>query len=169
MTGELDLQKSQSLTGESTFKLSFTHYTYLMRLDNNEMKFYEKYAIEQNLTVRQLQKEIQNNTILRIKEKKRVRNNSSKETKRYYKRPLYIGFFGLDEITNNNEKVLKDRLIEHLEKFLLELGRGFAFVKRQYRLTLSEDSYFADLVFYNIPLKCYVIIELKTRKLNTKI
>jgi len=73
---------------------------------------------------------------------------------------------GLDEINQGEEKVLEAKLIEHLEKFLLELGRGFAFVKRQYRLTLSEDIFYADLVFYNIPLKCYVVIELKTRKLK---
>ena len=166
MTGELDFIKSQSMTGESKFKLSFTHYTYLMRLDDEEMSFYEKYAIEQNLTVRQLQKEIQNNTILRINDNKDLISLSQTKPKDIIKDPYILDFLGLDEIKNGDEKVLENRLIEHLEKFLLELGRGFAFVGRQYRLTLSEDSYFADLVFYNIPLKCYVIIELKTRKLK---
>ena len=73
---------------------------------------------------------------------------------------------GLDEILDGQENLLEDKLVEHLEKFLLELGRGFAFVGRQYRLTLAEDNFWADLVFYNIPLKCYVIFELKTRKLK---
>lgn len=166
MTGVLDLVKSQSVTGEFKFKLSFTHYIYLMRLEDDEMKFYEQYAIEQNLSVRQLQQAVQSNAILRIKSEHNELSITQNRPKDIIKDPYILDFLGLDEIQNGEEKVLENKLIEHLEKFLLELGRGFAFVGRQYRLTLSEDSYFADLVFYNIPLKCYVIIELKTRKLK---
>ncbi len=159
-------QKSQSLTGEFKFKLSFTHYTYLIRLEDEEMKFYEKHAIEQNLSVRELQKSIQNNTMIRLSSKQDMQKTAIIKPKDIIKDPYILDFLGLDDIKDGNEKALENKLIEHLEKFLLELGRGFAFVGRQYRLTLSEDSYFADLVFYNIPLKCYVIIELKTRKLK---
>ena len=138
-----------------------------MRLDDKEMQFYENYAIEQNLTVRELQKAVQNNTILRLlEEKKQDSKIIERKPKEIVKDPYILDFLGLEEIKTGEEKVLENKLIEHLEKFLLELGRGFAFVGRQYRLTLSEDSYFADLVFYNIPLKCYVIIELKARKLK---
>ena len=158
--------KSQSLTGELKFKLSFTHYTYLIRLEEKEMKFYEQYAIEQNLTVRELQKAVQNNTMLRVDFKQEVLSITPQKPKDIIKDPYILDFLGLDEISSGNEKLLESKLIEHLEKFLLELGRGFAFVKRQYRLTLSEDNFYADLVFYNIPLKCYVVIELKTRKLK---
>ena len=158
--------KLQSLTGELQFRLSFTHYTYLVRLDDEEFKFYEKYAIEQNLSVRELQKAVQDNTIYRVGNiQKRLEIMPSKP-KDIIKDPYILDFLGLDEINQGDEKLLEDKLIEHLEKFLLELGRGFAFVKRQYRLTLSEDNFYADLVFYNIPLKCYVVIELKTRKLK---
>ena len=166
LSGVLDCQKSQSVTGELRFRLSFTHYTYLMRLDDKEMKFYESYAIEQKLSVRELQKAVQNNTILRLEEKKQDSKISQIKPKEIVKDPYILDFLGLEEIKTGEEKVLENKLIEHLENFLLELGRGFAFVGRQYRLTLSEDSYFADLVFYNIPLKCYVIIELKARKLK---
>lgn len=166
LTEELDFSKSQSVTGEFSFKLSFTHYTYLMRLDDKEMKFYEQYAIDQNLSVRELQKAVQNSTILRIKSEQNVLNVIQNKPKDIIKDPYILDFLGLDEIKDGQEKVLEKKLIEHLEKFLLELGRGFAFVGRQYRLTLSEDNYYADLVFYNIPLKSYVIIELKTRKLK---
>ncbi|MBL0721106.1 MAG: DUF1016 family protein, partial [Sulfurovum sp.] len=159
-------RKSQSLTDQLNFKLSFTHYTYLIRLENDEMKFYEQYAIEQNLTVRGLQKAVQNNTMLRVDNNQKVLSIAPKKPKDIIKDPYILDFLGLDEINQGEENILESKLIEHLEKFLLELGRGFAFVKRQYRLTLSEDSYYADLVFYNIPLKCYVVIELKTKKLK---
>ncbi len=158
--------KLQSVTGVLKFKLSFTHYTYLIRLDDDEMKFYEKYAIEQQLSVRELQKTIQNNTILRVDATQKVLSTALSKPKDIIKDPYILDFLGLDEIPQGEEKLLESKLIEHLEKFLLELGRGFAFVKRQYRLTLSEDNFYADLVFYNIPLKCYVVIELKTRKLK---
>jgi predicted nuclease of restriction endonuclease-like (RecB) superfamily len=167
-------KKLQSLTGELiatqndelNFQLSFTHYTYLIRLDNEEMKFYERYAIEQNLSVRGLQKAVQDNTILRINREPKALTTTTRKPKEIIKDPYILDFLGLDEVKSGQEKILENRLIEHLEKFLLELGRGFAFVGRQYRLTLSEDSFYADLVFYNIPLKCYVIIELKARKLK---
>jgi len=162
LTGELRCNKN----GELNFQLSFTHYTYLIRLNNDEMQFYEKYAIEQKLSVRELQKAVQSNTILRTNQEQKVLTTSTLKPKEIIKDPYILDFLGLDEIKNGQEKILENRLIKHLEKFLLELGRGFAFVGRQYRLTLSEDSFYADLVFYNIPLKCYVIIELKARKLK---
>lgn len=159
-------KKLQSVTGEFKFRLSFTHYTYLMRLDEDEMKFYEQYAIEQNLSVRELQKSVKNNTILRLKSDNKVVSLGQKKPKEIIKDPYILDFLGLDEIKDGEERILENKLVENLEKFLLELGRGFAFVGKQYRLTLSEDSYYADLVFYNIPLKSYVVIELKTRKLK---
>lgn len=158
--------KLQSLTGELKFKLSFTHYAYLIRLEDNEMKFYEQYATEQNLSVRELQKAVKSNVMMRVDANQKVLGTALSKPKEIIKDPYILDFLGLDEINEGEEKVLESKLIEHLEKFLLELGRGFAFVKRQYRLTLSEDNFYADLVFYNIPLKCYVVIELKTRKLK---
>jgi len=158
--------KLQSLTGEFNFRLSFTHYTYLIRLDDEEFKFYEKYAIEQNLSVRELQKAVQDNTMYRVGNTQKRLEITPSKPKDIIKDPYILDFLGLDEINQGDEKLLENKLIEHLEKFFLELGRGFAFVKRQYRLTLSEDNFYADLVFYNIPLKCYVVIELKTRKLK---
>ncbi|CAA6820667.1 MAG: FIG074102: hypothetical protein [uncultured Sulfurovum sp.] len=161
-----DLGKSQSLTGELNFRLSFTHYTYLIRLDNEEMKFYEQYAIDNRLSVRALQKAVQNFVIARVTEGSKALSTTEIKPKDIIKDPYILDFLGLDESQHTDEKVLEHKLVEHLEKFLLELGRGFAFVGRQYRLTVSEDSFYADLVFYNIPLKSYVIIELKTRKLQ---
>lgn len=167
LAGESVNEKSQSLTDQLKFQLSFTHYTFLVRLEDAEMKFYENYAVEQNLSVRELEKAVQSNVILRLQSnKKQVQQIQTLQPKNIIKDPYILDFLGLEEIRSGQEHLLENSLIQHLEKFLLELGRGFAFVGRQYRLTLSEESYYADLVFYNIPLKCYVVLELKTRKLK---
>ena len=157
--------KLRSLTGELNFRLSFTHYTYLIRLDDEEFRYYEKYAIENRLSVRGLQKAVQESVMIRGSSEPR-QLPAKLQPKDVVKDPYILDFLGLDEVRNGEEKVLENSLVNHMEKFLLELGRGFAFVGRQYRLTLAEDSFYADLVFYNIPLKCYVIIELKSRKLK---
>jgi len=159
-------KKSQSLIDQLDFKLSFTHYSYLIRLDEKEMKFYENYAIKNKLSVRELQKAVQSNLILRVPLEQKELTNKQSKPKEIIKDPYILDFLGLDDIKQGQESILGNKLIEHLEKFLLELGRGFAFVGKQYRLTLAEDSFYADLVFYNIPLKSYVVIELKTRKLK---
>lgn len=159
-------KKSQSLIDQLDFKLSFTHYSYLIRLNEKEMKFYENYAIKNKLSVRELQKAVQSNLILRVPLEQKELTNKQNKPKEIIKDPYILDFLGLDEIKQGQESILGNKLIEHLEKFLLELGRGFAFVGKQYRLTLAEDSFYADLVFYNIPLKSYVVIELKTRKLK---
>jgi hypothetical protein len=82
------------------------------------------------------------------------------------KDPYMLEFLGLDNKAKYLEKELEEALINHLEKFILELGRGFCFVARQKRLTFDNSHYFIDLVFYNSILKCYVVIDLKTDKLS---
>jgi predicted nuclease of restriction endonuclease-like (RecB) superfamily len=80
--------------------------------------------------------------------------------------PLVLEFLGLEEKSGFSETDLESALIDHLEKFLLELGKGFLFEARQRRFTFDEDHYFVDLVFYNRLLRCYVIIDLKLDKLT---
>jgi hypothetical protein len=126
LTGELECSQTEQLN----FQLSFTHYSYLIRLDNEEMKFYEKYAIEQKLSVRGLQKAVKSNMILRTSREKKSLTISTLKPKDIIKDPYVLDFLGLDEVKTGQEKMLENRLIEHLEKFLLELGRGFAFVGR---------------------------------------
>jgi predicted nuclease of restriction endonuclease-like (RecB) superfamily len=82
------------------------------------------------------------------------------------KEPLVLEFLGLDEKAGYSETDLESALIDHLEKFLLELGKGFLFEARQKRFTFDEDHYFLDLVFYNRLLRCYVVIDLKLDKLT---
>lgn len=157
-------EKVQSLTGQLNLDLSFTHYVYLMRLEDEEIIFYERLAKEQKLSVRKLERAVQSNTMLRLKGKNTIEQGTL-QPRDIIKDPYILEFLGLDEIKEGQEGTLESKIIEHLEKFLLELGRGFAFVGRQYRITIDEQSYYADLVFYNIPLKCYVVVELKARKI----
>ena len=83
-----------------------------------------------------------------------------------FKEPYVLEFLGLDEAAGYSESDLESALITHLEKFLLELGKGFLFEARQKRFTFDEDHYFVDLVFYNRLLRCYVLIDLKLDKLS---
>lgn len=82
------------------------------------------------------------------------------------KEPLVLEFLGLPESHQLVESKLEESLIGNLQQFLLELGKGFAFLARQKRLTLDGDHFYADLVFYHVILKCYVVIDLKTKKLT---
>ena len=82
------------------------------------------------------------------------------------KDPYVLEFLNLPENHRLNETELEERLITHLQAFLLELGHGFAFIGRQQRLTLDSDHFYADLVFYHVRLKCYIVIDLKTQKLT---
>ena len=80
--------------------------------------------------------------------------------------PMILEFLGLERKAEYYEKDLESALIDHLQQFLLELGNGFSFIARQKRLLIEDDEYFADLVFYNRLLRCFVVIELKTKKLT---
>ena len=82
------------------------------------------------------------------------------------KDPMYLEFLGLKPQATYYEKDLESAIITHLQHFLLELGQGFTFVARQKRILLEDDEFFADLVFYNRLLKCFVVVELKTGKLT---
>jgi predicted nuclease of restriction endonuclease-like (RecB) superfamily len=171
----LQFQKYQSLTGEFKFELTFTHYVTLMRLPDTEMTFYEALAKREKYSVRELDRAIKSNYIQRVLGNKEDPKSLqiSKLTKdsspsEIIKDPYLAEFLGFDIIDDNTENQLESALIENLEKFLMELGRGFAFVKRQYALNISGSVFRADLVFYNIPLKRYVIIELKTTEAKHK-
>ena len=82
------------------------------------------------------------------------------------KDPMYLEFLGLKREAEYYEKDVESALIKHLQEFLLELGNGFSFVARQKRILLEDDEFFADLVFYNRLLRCFIIIEIKTHKMT---
>ena len=87
------------------------------------------------------------------------------DTKEFVKDPYVLEFLDLPENIEGKESVLETALINNLQKFLLELGKGFSFVARQFRISTETDHFYADLVFYNYILKCFVVIDLKTTKL----
>lgn len=100
--------------------------------------------------------------VLSVARKERIPENPTD----IIKDPMILEFLGLERKAEYYEKDLESTLIDHLQQFLLELGNGFSFIARQKRLLIEDDEYFADLVFYNRLLRCFVVIELKTKKLT---
>ena len=160
-------------------ELSWSHYRRLMRIPNQEQReFYMKAAVEEHWTVRQLDHQIATfyrERLLSSQGEKRElirseiqRSEPVTAADDFIKDPYVLDFLDLGGRTDFDEHQLEQALMTRLQEFMLELGRGFAFVGRQYRLDGEQASYYVDLVFYNIKLKCYVLIELKTRPLNAK-
>ncbi len=155
--------------------LSWTHYRTLLRVDKAEARaFYEIEAIKNNWAARELERQINSLLYERLtlsKDKKGLMRLATKgqhvqRPTDVFKDPVVIEFLGLPESPRLVETDLEQALIDNLQAFLLELGKGFAFVARQERLTLDGDYFYIDLVFYHTVLKCYVIIDLKTGKLT---
>lgn len=155
--------------------LSWSHYRALMRVENDEARqFYEQEAARNRWSKRQLERQINTllfERLLKSRDKDGVLQLVSKgqETEHpidIIKDPYALEFLGLPESHRLVESELETALTNHMQEFLLELGAGFAFVARQKRLTLNGDHFYADLVFYHVRLKCYVIIDLKTEKLT---
>lgn len=155
--------------------LSWTHYRILMRVSNLPARgFYEIEAIQQNWTARELERQINSLLFERLaksRDKKGVMKLATKGQQvqtpaDVFKDPVVIEFLGLPESHRLVETKVEEALITNLKDFLLELGKGFAFVARQERLTLEGDHFYVDLVFYHTILKCYVLIDIKVRKLT---
>jgi predicted nuclease of restriction endonuclease-like (RecB) superfamily len=155
--------------------LSWTHYRTLLRVDKPEARgFYEIEAIKNNWSARELERQINSLLHERLALSKDKRGLMTLATKGHavqqpadvFKDPVVMEFLGMPESPRLVETDLEQALINNLQSFLLELGKGFAFVARQERLTLDGDHFYIDLVFYHTILKCYVIIDLKTGKLT---
>ena len=156
-------------------KLSWSHYISLISIsDDIERKFYEKQAINQNLSVRELDRQISSALFERLalsKDKKGVLQLSEKghiitQPHEAVKDPYVLDFLKIPQSHRMTEKHLEQKIIDNLQQFLLELGKGFAFVARQFRISLRNKHYSVDLVFYHRILKCFVLIDLKTKKVN---
>jgi predicted nuclease of restriction endonuclease-like (RecB) superfamily len=155
--------------------LSWTHYRTLLRVDNPEARaFYEIESIQNNWSARELERQICSLLYERLalsKDKKGLLRLSRKGQEvqspaDIFKDPVVMEYLGLPASSKLVESDLETALINNLQAFLLELGKGFAFVARQKRLTLDGDHFYIDLVFYHTILKCFVIIDLKTGKLT---
>ena len=155
-------------------KLSWTHYRILLKVDNeNSREFYLNEAITGNWSTRQLERQINSLYFERLqlskdKEALKMEVEKKKEVMQsgnIIKDPFVLEFLDVTESKNLSESRLESALIEKLQQFILELGNGFSFVDRQYRITMDNEHFYIDLVFYNYILKCFLLIELKTEKL----
>lgn len=156
-------------------KLSWSHYLELIKIDDEQKrKFYLNECINSKWSVRELQRQrdsllyerltisVDKEKILELSEKGQI----LKTSKDLVKDPFVLEFLDIKENTDYLESDLEKNIIEHLKEFLLELGKGFSYVGNQIRLTLEEDHFYPDLVFYNRLLKCFVIIDLKIGKVS---
>lgn len=157
------------------FKLSWTHYLILMRVENPEARsFYEIECVQQQWSKRQLSRQVGSCLYERLalsRDKDEVmrlarEGQTIEKPSDVIKSPLTLEFLGLKPDTVYSESKLENAIISKMQQFLLELGKGFLFEARQKRFTFDEDNYYVDLVFYNRLLQCYVLIDLKTNKLS---
>ncbi len=155
--------------------LSWSHYVFLMRLKEQERKFYEQESKINNWSLRELKRQFNSALFERIalsSDKKGVltdnlqKYHDPKEAKDVVKDPYILEFLGLEANKKYSENELEQSIIDNLEDFLLEMGKGFAFIGRQQKFTFDEKHFFVDLVFYNRLLKCFVIIDLKIGEIS---
>ena len=170
----LTYEKCQTLSG----KLSWSHYCELLSISDAEKRsFYEKEAVNSGWSVRELKRQIESSLFERLllsrgnASKEQVlmlalRGNEITQPADIIRDPYVFEFLGLPEDKPMMESDLERALVQQIEKFLLELGRGFMFVGTQQRVTLNNTHYYVDMVFYNKILRAYVLIELKTTKLT---
>ena len=156
-------------------QLNWTQYRLLIQIsDPSKREYYELESVNNGWTARETERQIDSmlyerllmsndkEKVLAVARKERIPENPAD----IIKDPMILEFLGLERKVEYYEKDLESALIDHLQQFLLELGNGFSFIARQKRLLIEDDEYFADLVFYNRLLRCFVVIELKTKKLT---
>jgi predicted nuclease of restriction endonuclease-like (RecB) superfamily len=157
------------------FTLSWSHYVFLLSIDNrDERRFYEIESTQNNWSLSELKRQFNSGVYERLalsRDKKGVKALALKghiieKPEDMLKDPFVLEFLGLDEKTRYSESDLESAIIDKLGVFLLELGKGFLFEARQKRFTFDADHYFVDLVFYNRILRCYVLIDLKIGKIT---
>lgn len=161
----------QTLSAE----LSWSHYLLLIKIDNMERRrFYTEESVKSGWSVRQLERQINSffyERLLSSQDKKTVSEEiqilePKPEYEKIIRDPYVLEFLDLEKNPHFYEKELEQAVIDHLQKFLLELGRGFSFVARQKHITFDDRHFYIDLVFYNYILKCFVLIDLKIGDLS---
>jgi predicted nuclease of restriction endonuclease-like (RecB) superfamily len=161
--------------GKPTLSLSWSQYVFLLSVENPEERgFYEIEAAENGWALPELKRQFNSGLYERLalsRDKEGIRKLARKghivaKPQDLFKEPYVLEFLGLDEKAKYTESDLESAIIDKLEHFLLELGKGFLFAARQKRFTFEDDHFFVDLVFYNRILRCYVLIDLKIGKLT---
>jgi predicted nuclease of restriction endonuclease-like (RecB) superfamily len=166
--------QSDLLAAELPFTLSWSHYVFLLGLKDEERRFYEIEAAQQDWTLRELKRQFNSGLYERLalsRDKKAIRDlaHQGQEVSKpqdVLKEPYVLEFLGLEDRATYSESDLEAAIVEHVQHFLLELGKGFLFEARQKRFTFDEEHFFIDLVFYNRLLRCYVLVDLKIGKLT---
>jgi predicted nuclease of restriction endonuclease-like (RecB) superfamily len=185
LSGELSvpfspLSKSHTVSGISTtdedrgFTLSWSHYVFLLGLEEPQRAFYEIEASQQGWTLRELKRQFNAGLYERLalsRDQASIRNLSRQgqqvaKPQDLLKEPYVLEFLGLEERASYSESDLETAIVDHVERFLLELGKGFLFEARQKRFTFDERHFFVDLVLYNRLLRCYVLVDLKIGELT---
>ena len=171
----LSVNSEKDLIQPLDFKISWSHYLKLMRIEDElERKFYEIETYKNNWSLRELNRQYDSALYTRIslsKDKNEILKLSEQgqlieKPQDAVKDPYVLEFIGLPEQNTYSESDLEHRLINKLEHFLLELGKGFTFVARQNRITFDDKHFRIDLVFYNRILRCFVLIDLKVGELK---
>ncbi|SIS71947.1 Predicted nuclease of restriction endonuclease-like (RecB) superfamily, DUF1016 family [Chryseobacterium ureilyticum] len=156
-------------------KLSWTHLVTLLGIsDNTARKFYEKQAVLENWGYRELERQINSSLFERLalsKDKKGVLQLAEKghivtDSTEAIKDPYILDFLKLPQSQQVTKKALEQKIIDNLQMFLLELGKGFTFVGRQYKISLRNRHFYIDLVFYHRILKCFILIDLKIKQVE---
>lgn len=167
----LKYQKSQTLSDQ----LSWSHYVELLGMEDDlERSFYEKQCLHEKRSLRELKRQRSTALYQRLalsKDKKWIlelanKGNIVQQSTDAVKDPYVFELLWLREDKKYSESDLEQRIIDNLEHFLLELGKGFAFIGRQYRITINNTHFYVDLVFYHRILRCFVLIDLKVDKLH---
>lgn len=156
--------------------LSWTHYRVLLQVEDVEARdWYAKEAYDQTWSVRTLQRNVSSQyyyrmlktqSPLEVETEMKELTSSYQNKLEFIKNPIVAEFLGMQEDTSYLESELEQSIINNLQKFLMELGKGYAFVARQQHIHTEKEDYYIDLVFYNYILKCFVLIDLKTSKIT---
>lgn len=156
-------------------KLSWSHNRLIMRIDNQKTReYYLQESLSQNWSARQLERNIQTMYYQRILSSKDQQSNTDsrqivnndENVNNFIKDPYVFEFLNIPQPSETTETNIEKGLIANLQKFLLELGKGFSFVAQQQRISTETEHFYIDLVFYNYYLKCFVLLDLKTGKLT---
>ena len=167
----------QTVSGKLDEMLSWSHYAVLTKVkDEKARRWYEKKAYEQTWSVRTLQRNIDSQYYFRLlasqnplpvkEEMKKITAPYQADKLEFIKNPVVAEFLGFSAQESFTETQLESSIISNLQKFLMELGKGYAFVARQQHIRTEKEDYFIDLVFYNYILKCFVLIDLKVGDLT---
>ena len=159
-----------------SFLLTWSHYRTLLQVDDEKArKWYETEAAREVWSVKTLQRNISSQYYYRVLQSAKPQRvidemhqltATLQDKDEFIKNPVVVEFLGLSQNTDYTESTLEKAIITNLQKFLMELGKGYAFVARQQHIRTEKEDYYIDLVFYNYILKCFVLIDLKTSKVT---